>query len=95
MWHHTTSLSTTNRNGRGWQVEKTHDLVGQTEQVASAVAVRAKAHTAAAQEVAQTSGRQAEAVRDANALLPSVEAAAEQALGALRYVPVRDRFEGR
>ena len=49
------------------------------------MATRAEAHTTAAKELAQASERQAGALRDAIGLLPSVEAAVERALGAVRY----------
>lgn len=92
--HHTT-LSTTNRHGRhARQVEKTQGLMGQTERKASAVVAKAEAHTTAAKGVAQASERQEEALREAIGLLPSVEAAVEQALGALRYVAVRLSLAG-
>lgn len=58
--------------------------MGQTEQMTYAVVARAEAQTTAAKEVAQASERQAMALRDANGLLPSVDAAVEQALGAVR-----------
>lgn len=57
--------------------------------MASAVVARAEAHTVAAKGIAQASERQAEALREANGLLPSVAAAVEEALGAVRYVAVR------
>lgn len=59
--------------------------MAQTEHTASAVVARAEAHTAAAKGLAQASERQAEALREAMDLLPSVEAAVGQALGAVRY----------
>eukprot|EP00903_Cladosiphon_okamuranus_P006316 g6191.t2 len=65
------------------QVEKTQDFVGQTKQRASAVVSRAEECTAAAKGVVQMSHRRAEALCDANSLLPNVEAAAEHALGAI------------
>lgn len=83
-----TAAVVANRHGRGWQVEKTHDLMAQTERMASALVARAEAQTTEAKGVAQASERQAEALREANEMLPSVEAAVQQALGAVRYVAV-------
>lgn len=63
--------------------------MGQTVQQASAVVAGAEAHRAAAKEVARASERRAGALQEANGLLPSVNVAVDEALGAARCVAVR------
>lgn len=65
-------------------METTQDLVEQTKRKASTVTSQASAVTNGAKSIAQASERQVEALGQANDLLPSVTAATEAALAALR-----------
>eukprot|EP00903_Cladosiphon_okamuranus_P011132 g10508.t1 len=65
------------------QVEKTADLMEQTKRKSSAVAEQASSVTETAKGIADTAKRQVEALREANEMLPAVEAGVEEALAAL------------
>lgn len=56
----------------------------QTKRKSSAVAAQASSVTKAAKGIAETAKRQVEALREANDMLPAVEAGVEEALAALR-----------
>lgn len=60
----------------------------QTEQMASTIVARAEAQNATVKGVAEASERRAEALLEANGLLPSVAAAIDEALSAVRCVAV-------
>lgn len=69
-------------------METTQELVEQAKRKTSAVTAQASAVTSGAKSIAQASERQLEALGQANDLLPSVTAATEEALAALRCVDV-------
>ncbi|CAM9144262.1 unnamed protein product [Ectocarpus sp. 12 AP-2014] len=64
------------------QVDKTQDRVEETKRKASAVAVEAAAVVSGAKGIARAAERQLQALSKANDLLPSVDAATEEALTA-------------
>ena len=68
------------------QVEKTQDLVEQTKRKASAVTAQASAVSSGAKSITKAAERQLDALSKAIDMVPSVTAATEEALAALRCV---------
>lgn len=66
------------------QVEKSADLMEQTKRKSSAVAAQAGSVTKAAKGIAESAKRQVEALKEANDMVPAVEAGVDEALAALR-----------